>query len=248
VEKFLPHFTVKRSPFPKGTYRKVTLWGHQKGFNIDRVQNNRLFDNLLTRINTELDNVFAKTAKSTVAITTPEPKKVVIEPEKRSPKIRKRLDEIDFEDFNIEIKTDRPMYKLGRHATTGKIHLHRVAEVSTPRVLYEPPPACDNLRRFLKDSSLEYLRQKTGLRLSERNVKSTGRTKDGNEEDQDRGKGGVPGTRKKVHFLTRRRLKPSPFSHFHLKSSSSGLNPVISLVKKCRGHSRNITETDKAVP
>lgn len=146
--------------------RKVRLWGNQKGFKLESKREATLFAATLNRINDERDRFFSKSPLKQESLNT-ENAPAAYSPAKQPPRMVKHMDEVDFSNVDIVFQPPpQPVGRTNRRRSTIQTGLHFVPVPGPkPKSLYEPPPVCDNIRKYLQNStSAELIRAKSELK------------------------------------------------------------------------------------
>ena len=145
--------------------RSVHLWGNQKGFKLEAKREATLFAATLNRINDERDRFLSKSPLKQQSLTTaaaPAP----YSPAKQPLRLVKHMDEVDFSNVDIVFQPPpQPVARANRRRSTVQTGLHFITVPDPkPKALYEPPPACNNIRKFLQNStSAELVKAKLEL-------------------------------------------------------------------------------------
>lgn len=149
--------------------RKVRLWGNQKGFKLEAMREARVFAATLNRINDERDRFFSKSPLKQGSLTPTDPEPEPYLPLKPPPRLVKHMSDVDFS--NVDIVFQQPPQppfegRINRRRSTMQSGLHFVSIPNPqPKTLYEPPPACDNIRKYLQ-ASTNPTRAKSELKLA----------------------------------------------------------------------------------
>jgi hypothetical protein len=149
--------------------RKVRLWGNQKGFKLEAKREVRVFAATLNRINDERDRFFSKSPLKQGSTDASVPETEAYLPLKPVPRLVKHMSDVDFS--NVDIVFQQPPQpqlegRINRRRSTVQSGLHFVPIPNPqPKTLYEPPPACDNIRKYLQ-ASINPKRAKSELQLT----------------------------------------------------------------------------------
>ena len=149
--------------------RKVRLWGNQKGFKLDSKRETKLFAATLSKINAERDQFLSKSPPKPHPSEPNAPPAVSYVLAAQQLRVVKHMHEVDFS--NVDIVFQQPPQPTGRNnrrRSTMQEGLHFISVPERrPKALYEPPPAFDNIRKFLQGSlPTQIFRAKSEMKIA----------------------------------------------------------------------------------